>query len=90
MEKLHFNNISWRWQSSGVACPSHLFELQHSAQSLHHGVLLVMLHQICQRVKLLPSTNVIFEILKRQMLLQINALPTTTATAPLGCALHQK
>lgn len=90
MEKLHFNNISWRWQSSGVASPSHLFELQHGAQSLHHGVLLVMLHQIRQRVKLLPSTNVVFEILERQILLKINALPTTTATAPLGCALHQK
>lgn len=67
MEKLHFNNKSWRWQSSGLGSPPHLFELQYSAQSFHHGVLLVMLHQICQRVKLLPSTNIIFEILERQI-----------------------
>lgn len=37
----------------------HLFELQHCAQCLHHGVLLIVLHQVCERVKLLSSTHII-------------------------------
>lgn len=38
---------------------SDLFELQHRAQCLHHGVLLIVLHQVCERVKLLSSTHII-------------------------------
>lgn len=42
---------------------AHLFELKHSAQCFHHGVFLVVFHQVCQGVKLLPSTNIILHIM---------------------------
>lgn len=40
----------------------YLFELQHCAQGLHHGVLLVMLHQVSERVKLLPPAHVVLQV----------------------------
>lgn len=47
---------------SQVYFPGYLFELQYSAQSLHHGILLVMFHQVCQGVKLLSTSHIELEI----------------------------
>lgn len=53
---------------------AHLFELKHSAQCFHHGVFLVVFHQVCQGVKLLPSTNIILHIMltKKKKKTEIN------------------
>lgn len=40
----------------------YLFELQHSAQSFHHGVLFVVLDQVGEGVKLLPSAHVVLQV----------------------------
>lgn len=42
---------------------SYLFEVHYDATFLHHGVLLVVIHQVSKRVKPLAATHVIFTIL---------------------------
>lgn len=41
----------------------YLFEVHYDATFLHHGVLLVVIHQVSQGVKPLTSTHVIFTVL---------------------------
>ena len=45
---------------------THSLEGDHRTSRLHHWVLLVVLHQVCQRVKVLPSTNLILVFLQTQ------------------------
>lgn len=53
-------------QKPTVAGLPHLLQLKNRPQSLHHRVLLVMLNEVGQGVKLLPSSNVILHILGRE------------------------
>src|SRR4029434_4554335 len=41
----------------------YLLELQNRTQGFHHGVLLVVLHQVCQGVKLLTTSNVVLQVM---------------------------
>lgn len=41
---------------------SYLLQVDHSSRFLHHGVLLVVLHQVCERVKPLSSPHVVLPI----------------------------
>lgn len=45
---------------------SYLFELQHGAQRLHHGVLFVVLHQVSEGVELLPSAHVVLQVVLKE------------------------
>lgn len=42
---------------------SYLFEVHHDATFLHHGVLLVVIHQVGQGVKPLTAAHVVFTVL---------------------------
>lgn len=44
----------------------YLFELEDRPQGLHHGVLLVVLYQVGQGVKLLASTNIVLQVLLQE------------------------
>lgn len=44
----------------------YLFELKHGAQGFHHGVLFVVFYQVCEGVELLPSTDVVFQVMLQE------------------------
>ena len=50
--------------------------MHYDATFLHHGVLLVVIHQVSQGVKPLTTTHVVFTILLET---NINSLTTTAA-----------
>lgn len=39
-----------------------LLQLEDGAKSFHHGVFLVMLHQVCEGVELLSSPHVVLQV----------------------------
>lgn len=41
----------------------YLFEMHYNATFLHHGVLLVVVHQLSQSLKPLTSAHVVFTVL---------------------------
>ena len=63
----------------------YLFEVNYDATLLHHGVLLVVIHQVSQGVEPLPAAHVIFTIL-----LETNINSSTTATAGLRSSSSAK
>lgn len=44
----------------------HLLKVHNNPTLLHHWILFIVLHQVCQCVELLPSTHVILHILYKQ------------------------
>lgn len=59
----------------------YLFEVHYDATFLHHGVLLVVIHQVSQGVELLTAAHVVFTVL-----LEANINNSTTVTAGLRSA----
>lgn len=54
----HCQSTSCTWR--------YLFELENRPQGLYHGVLLVVLYQVGQGVKLLTSTDVVLQVLLKK------------------------
>lgn len=44
----------------------YLFELKNGAQGFHHGVLLVVFYQVCEGVELLPSADIVFQVMLKE------------------------
>lgn len=40
----------------------YLLQMNHSSRFLHHGVFLIMLHQVCERVEPLTSPHVVLPV----------------------------
>ena len=54
----------WRFlrRECVVSLASHLFQMHDNATLLHHGILLVVVHQVGQRVEPLATTHVVLPI----------------------------
>lgn len=56
----------------------YLFEVHYNATFLHHGVFLIVIHQVSQGVKPLTTSNIIFTVLLKIWNWQFNTAAATT------------
>lgn len=45
---------------------SYTFQVDHTSRAFYHRILLVMLHKICEGIKLLPASNAVLVLLREK------------------------